>query len=43
MAGDMPSAVVAIAAAFEEGAIISSIMDVDALRQQAGEQIGQGK
>lgn len=43
MAGDVPARIVAIALIFKERVIRPSVMNVDALRQQAGKQIGQDK
>jgi hypothetical protein len=41
--GDVPSALVAVSPVFEEAAITPSIVDVHALRQQAGDQVSQGE
>ncbi len=41
--GDVASALVAVSPVFEEAAITPSIVDVHALRQQAGDQISQGE
>jgi hypothetical protein len=41
--GDVQSALVAVSPVFEEAAITPSIVDVHALRQQAGDQISQGE
>ena len=41
--GDVQSALVAAFPVFEEAAITPSIVDVHALRQQAGDQISQGE
>jgi hypothetical protein len=41
--GDVQSALVAVSPVFEEAAINPSIVDVHALRQQAGDQISQGE
>jgi UDP-N-acetylglucosamine enolpyruvyl transferase len=41
--GDVASALVAVSPVFEEAAINPSIVDVHALRQQAGDQISQGE
>jgi hypothetical protein len=43
MVGDVLSALVAVSPIFEEAAIAPPVVDVHALRQEAGEQISQGE